>query len=201
MIHLFLIRHGETEWTAEKRYQGRTDIPLSLIGKKQARDVAKRLKALSIDAIYSSPLKRASESAQIVSSINNKKVTHLSGLRELSFGKWEGKTAAELIQMKDAKFLKWSRANWVTPPGGESLAAFRKRIKAAMSEIIRKNKGKRVAIVSHGGAIKMMIFEALKLPLRSLWSFRIDPASISLLTIAPDFAQLTFLNDRTHLSA
>ena len=196
---LILIRHGETRWTREKRYQGSTDIFLTPKGKRQARAAAKRLLARGVDILYTSSLTRARETGAAIARVIRKKPQAAPRLNEINFGTWEGKTAAELLKTKDKAFRRWERGEWVTPPGGESKAAFRNRIAGFLREVLKRHQGKTMALVSHGGPIKMMIYHLLKLSSLSLWAFRVDPASISVVEVAPRFAQLVSLNDTSHL--
>lgn len=194
MTNLILIRHGETSWTAARRYQGHSDTELTSKGKQQIQLAAKTLKGYAIDVLYASPLKRAKQSAEIISKAVGKKVSHDTRLKELHFGNWEGKTAEELYREKNKSFRHWSRGKLINPEGGESIPAFRKRVRSFLKDCVTRHQGKTVAVVAHGGPIKMMIFEALKLPPQSLWSLRIEPGAISALTFSPHFAQLVCLN-------
>lgn len=195
----FLVRHGETPWTAERRYQGLSDTSLSAVGLKQSRELAKRLKSLKIDRIYTSRLKRTKETALAVSKALKLKLTSDGRLNEFHFGAWEGRTAKEMLASREPAFLKWCSGKWVNPPQGESLKGFKSRVGGFFKETLERNRGKNLLLISHGGPIKMMIFEALNLSFRSFWNLRIDTASISVITCYSDFAQLTLLNDTGHL--
>lgn len=198
---LFLIRHGETPWTKEKRFQGRTDTELTPRGKKQAAALGRRLKDSGIDILYASPLKRAAESARIISKSLRRKIVSDKRLCELSFGEWEGKSPAQLLVEKKSRYREWCRGRLVSPKGGESLKAFRGRVGSFYREIVRRHPGKRIAIVTHGGPVKIFIYEALRLPYRSLWSFRIEPASLSVISVGEHFSQVWLQNDTSHLAA
>lgn len=191
---LILIRHGETPWTRERRYQGRSDTFLSSHGKKQIRRLAKIIRTLNPRVLYTSTLQRSRQSAAILSKIIRAKPCVDSRLNELSFGRWEGRSAVELIAARDPVFLKWREGRIVTPPGGESLRSLRTRTSRFLKNCLRHHPGKTIAVVSHGGPIKTLLFEALKLPVRTLWSLRIDPASITVLDFYPNFTQLVTLN-------
>ena len=200
MTYLFLIRHGETPWTQERRFQGATNTHLTARGKKQAAAIARCLKPYGIHRVYASDLWRARETAAFISKSVRKKVVHDKRLRELSFGKWEGRTAIDLMKDKKSGYANWCRGIKMSPPAGESVAAIRKRVRNFLKEISRKHEGKKIAIVTHGGPVKIFLFEALKLPFRSFWSFRIEPASITILGIGKHFAQAYCINDHAHLS-
>lgn len=196
----FLVRHGETAWTAERRYQGCSDTSLSPFGKLQARELSKRVKKMKIAKVYTSGLTRAKQTGQAIARMLGQNPVIDSRLNEFGFGKWEGKTAKELFQAKSPAFLKWCSGQWVNPPNGEKLTAFKRRVRGFLLSVLKKHKGKSILVVSHGGPIKMLVFEALKLPFRSFWNLRIDTASISVITCYPGFTQLTALNDIAHLN-
>ncbi len=201
MTHLILVRHGETAWTKEKRYQGNTDIPLSSEGRKSMRVLAAAVKKLSPDVLYTSALKRAKHSAAEITSRTGLKARVDRRLNELSFGEWEGHTAAELARKKNRAFLSWAKGKWVTPRGGESMHALRLRTLAFMKECLRKHKGKTVALVCHGGVIRMLIANSLRLPERFLFSFQSDPASFAVLRFdSKNTARLLCLNVRRKYS-
>ncbi len=182
MTQLILIRHGHTLWTEQKKYQGHSDTKLSQTGIQRIRELAKGFRRVKVDFLYAASLKRAVHSAQILA--QGKLKLHLdSRICEMNFGKWEGRSAEELLRSKDKAFLAWTRKqNWPAPPGGESRAAFRRRVKTFFIECLRKHPGKTIAIVSHGGAIRLMILEALQLPFKFFFSFRIDPASVTIVS-------------------
>ena len=199
MTELFLIRHGETPWTRAKRYQGSTDIPLNAKGRHQARATAKRLLARHPDILYTSTLKRSRETGEIIAQAFRKRPCVDPRINEIDFGSWEGKTAKELLRHRDRAFSHWVRGEWVTPTGGETKSAFRKRIAHFLRDVLKHHQGKKIAVVSHGGPIKMIIFELQKLSSLSLWALRVDPCSFSVVDVFPDFSQLVTLNDTAHL--
>ncbi len=199
MTYLFLIRHGETPWTKKRRFQGSADILLTPRGKRQAKAVGHCLKRYGVDAIYCSPLRRAYQTAKIISKIIRLKPQLDPRLKELRFGIWEGKTAAELLKDKTSGYHKWCQGKKVTPKKGETLPHFRKRVTSFLKQISQRHSGKKIAVVTHGGPVKICVYEALKMPLRSLWSFRIETASITVIGLGKHFAQIFCLNDTSHL--
>ena len=199
MVRLILVRHGETKWTAERRYQGHCNTPLTAQGCRHAAKAARALQAVPVDFIYSSTLGRARETAQFIKKILRRPVRHDSRLNELSFGRWEGRTAREIMRAGDRTYRAWIAGRKVSPPGGETLASFQKRTARFLREICLRHKGKTVVLVSHGGTIKMMLCRLLKLPFRYFWVFRVDPASISVVRSDGKFSECVCLNDRGHL--
>lgn len=196
---LILVRHGETVWTREHRYQGVTDTALTTKGRRQARALAAFLRRQHVDVLITSSLRRAKETGKIIAQAIHRRPRSIVQLNEISFGHWEGKTAKELIRKKDRIFFKWCEWKFVTPPGGESPRAAQQRTALALRAILRRHKGKTVAVVSHGGPIKMMISDALNWRFRSFASIRIDPASLSILDFYPHFIQCHSINNTSHL--
>ncbi len=196
MTSLILIRHGDTKWTAEKRYQGSTDIPLSVHGRTQMRTLAKAFNNLPVDKIYSSQLGRSIESAEIVA--KTLKLTPVADVRlnEINFGQWEGKSAQELADTGDKFYQRWANGHWVTAPKGESTARFKKRVELFLKQCLRKNRDENVAIVSHGGTMRMIILIMLKLPLKYLFHFHIDTAAVTVIKDYGTTGQLMSLNTR-----
>ncbi|AZR73358.1 hypothetical protein BBF96_08160 [Anoxybacter fermentans] len=152
MLEIYLVRHGQTSWNAERRFQGQTDIPLSEKGIKQAKLVKDRLRYLKFDAIYSSDLKRAYETARIISEPHGIEVVSLAGLREINMGVWEGLTWDD-IQRDYAEIHKiWiERPTLAKIPNFEGLANAARRAYKTFSEIALRHKDdQRILIVGHG---------------------------------------------------
>lgn len=199
VTRIFLVRHGATDWTRQRRFQGHTDTPLNPEGKKQARRLRARFKRFDWDYLYASPLLRARRTAEILAYGRAGEIRYDKRLREIFFGRWEGKSAEELRAQPDPAFQKWCKGRRTSPPGGETLKDFNRRISGFFSEILKCHPGKTLLVVSHGGPIKAFIFQLLKIPAASLWSLRIEPGSVSLVSAGPDFSELAFLNDTSHL--
>lgn len=203
-MKLFLIRHGETPWTVARRYQGTTDIPLSPKGIWQAKAIAQALEAEHPTRLYTSTLQRARESARIVGRVLGLTPRADSRLNEINFGDWEGASYPDLAQEASVKFRRWREGKLAQPPGGESIASLARRIGKFFQEILNRHAGETVAIISHGGPIKMFLFKALQgkrsaAVLPSIWSFRIDPASISLIEGDRGLVQIVWTNKTDHL--
>jgi broad specificity phosphatase PhoE len=193
-----LIRHGETVWTRERRYQGVTDIPLAADAKKDVRWAAGMLKGLSPDYLYTSSLLRARQTADIISQVIGKKPVRVDDLKEVSFGAWEGKTAKELIAERDPTYLKWMETRrWTTPPQAESLRALEKRVTRFWTRCLKKHRNKRIAVVAHGGSLKMFLLSALKMRRDDLFRIKMDPCSISIVRDHDGWTDLVCLNVRT----
>jgi broad specificity phosphatase PhoE len=140
MTRLLLVRHGETDWNADGRLQGQTDRPLSEFGRQQARRLADELAAEDLEAIYSSDLARARETAEIVGARVGLPVMLDRGLREKDWGTWEGLTAVERARVEFA---------------GESTEAHQERILRALQRISERHPGDgSVLVVTHGGSMR-----------------------------------------------
>ena len=173
---IYIFRHGESDYNAENRIQGRLDIPLNKTGTRQAKKLAKILSTINFDCIYTSPLSRALQTATMVAKPKNTKIIVKDGLRERGFGDFSGKTLRILDLPKDfpintnheiinipLSLIK--DANYI-PPNGESYNMFRQRVYDIMNEILQNNKeAKTIGISTHGGVIGIFIKEYANLSL------------------------------------
>lgn len=158
MTHLCLVRHGQTDWNLEGRYQGQSDVPLNQKGLEQARSLAERLKGETFYAIFSSDLTRARQTAEPIANLLGLPIQLEPGLREINQGQWEG-VLVEDIKARYAEI--WSKrtedpAN-VRPPGGETVREVATRVYAALDNIARRFPNGQVLIVSHGLSIATAI--------------------------------------------
>lgn len=172
-MKLYLVRHGETDSNAARRYLGWSDEPLNAVGLAQAQALAQRLSTASVTAIYSSDLPRAMQTAAAIAARHGLPVVSLPGLREADFGRWSGLTYTE-IEAADPQALRaWlADPETVAPPGGETLAAVRCRALAALP----RQDG--AVVVSHGGALRAIISALTDRP---FWSAEVPPGSLTLL--------------------
>ncbi len=157
-MRLYLIRHGETELNKEFRFIGRTDDPLSAKGLAQAKEAADYLSNADIKAVYSSDLKRATQTAEIIAKPHGLKIKISSDLREIDFGDWEALAYDEIDKLYHGTLKDWLEDPVNTQiPGGEPWDRFRERILSAIREIAGKEKDGNVAVVMHGGPIKLLM--------------------------------------------
>lgn len=200
MIRLFLVRHGETFWNKERRAQGIKDIKLTEQGKTQGVFLAEKLKNEDIDLIYSSDLSRAYETAKILGDKLDKSVHVLSGIREMNFGKWEGLTIDEIQAKYQNIYAVWGKTpHMAQVPGAETLIQVQERAMKAVYNIINKNPNKNIVLVSHGVAIKVIIFGLLDLDLSNYTKIRQDNTAINIIDVKCDQNVLVQLNDTCHL--
>jgi broad specificity phosphatase PhoE len=146
MTTMLLARHGETEWNRIGRYQGWADPPLNETGRTQARTLAEQLGSTPFDAVYSSDLRRARETAEIVAHPHGMPVLVEPGLREVNVGAWSGLTRTEVEQ----RFPGGER------PGGETREQHAARVLAAAERIARAHPRQRILLVTHGGTMRAL---------------------------------------------
>lgn len=214
MIQIYFLRHGQTEWNALQKFQGSKDVPLSKKGIEQAECAAGYfLDDINLDAIYTSPLRRAYETAKILGESQGIGVEVVPAFSEISFGAWEGLTHKE-IEAKWPRELEtlYSCPHWWKIPGAETFEAVRERAMQGLQPILDKwdagedkddesyDEEKRILIVSHGVTIRMLLCGLLVLPIASSWRFNIGNASISRVDHYGEFQNwLSFLNYTDHL--
>jgi len=198
---LLLVRHGETAWNAEGRYQGATDVPLSPQGRAQARALVSRLAAEALDTIYASDLQRAWQTAEVIAAPHGLPVRSEPRLREIDFGAWEGLNYDEVRQRHPQTLAAWEADPLITtPPGGESLAQVAARVGEALGNITQACQGQTVLLVAHGGSLQVLLCLILGLIPQARWQFRLDPGSLSEVCLYEEGAVLTLLNDTYHLT-
>jgi broad specificity phosphatase PhoE len=160
--HLFLVRHGETDWNAAGRWQGHTDVPLNATGRAQALAVAARLRAEGVRAIATSDLCRARGTAEIVGAALGLEVGLVdAALRERAYGSWEGLTRSECEERFPEEWARHVSEPRTPPPGGESADALLARVVPAIHRAARRLASPAV-VVTHGGVMRAFLAEALR---------------------------------------
>jgi probable phosphoglycerate mutase len=150
---ILLARHGETDWNRTSRFQGHADPPLNRTGRAQAAELAAALADEELAAVYSSPLRRALETAEAVAAAHGLAVTPLEALREVDVGSWEGLTHAEVERRFPEQFARWLEHG----PGwddGESYEQMGERVVAGLLKLADVHEGERILAVTHGGPIR-----------------------------------------------
>jgi len=197
-----LLRHGQTPMSVQKRYAGRTDVPLTDAGLAQAAAAAKRLAPAGIDAIVASPLRRTVQTAEAVAEVIGLPVVTEDGFRETDFGAWEGLTFAEVRERWPSEMTAWLADPEVAPPGGESFAEVSERVTAALHRVLAGRSGQRILIVSHVTPIKTLVAAALLAPPPALFRMHLDVAALCEIDWYADGpAVLRSYNDTAHLSS
>lgn len=201
MLRLLLIRHGQTLWNAELRYQGQADVPLNELGRRQAEALARRLAGETIHAVYASDLQRAVDTATPLAASHRLEIITDARLRELNFGEWEGHTFEEIRRREPERYQAWLRnPEQFSAPGGETGAQLRERVQAWLEDARAQHDEQTVAVVAHGGSLMTLLQITLGLPPEARWKFRMAHGSLSELHLFPDgWAVLARLNDTCHL--
>lgn len=200
MLRLYFMRHGETVWNTERRYQGMTDIELSEEGLRQAECAAKRFKNIKIDKIYASPLKRAMKTAEKIAAEKGLEIISEDDFREIHFGEWEGKTVPELTEKYGESYTNFIREpHKYGFPGEGSVENVINRIKPGIDRLIAEEKGN-VLIVSHGGIIRLMIMYIMGLDSSWFTKMWINNTGVSIIEIKDERKLLLTLNDSAHLA-
>jgi len=173
---------------------GRADIPLNSRGRKQARIISNYLKKEKVSVVYSSGLKRALETAELIAKTHNLKVKEDERLNETDFGQWEGMTFKQ-IQKRYPGLAKKFLSNLLKLkiPGGESFSEFKNRISASLKEILAEEQGN-VVIIAHGGVNRVIICELLKIPFSHLWQIKQDGGAINKIEIYEDINVASLIN-------
>ncbi|MET7666840.1 bifunctional RNase H/acid phosphatase [Micromonospora luteifusca] len=201
---LILVRHGETEYTEQRRYSGRGDVPLSERGRAQARATGARMAALapSVAAVLSSPLSRCtSTAAAIAEALGDVPVRIDDDLIECDFGQWEGRTFAEVRQQWPGEMDAWLASPRIAPPGGESFTHLAERAHRVISGLLTAYPGETVVVVSHVSPIKLVLRDALAAGDGFLHRLFLDAAGISVLDLWPDGGvAVRTVNDTAHLA-
>jgi len=199
MTEIILVRHGETEWNIKEIFRGRIDIELNETGIKQAELLAEYLSQVEMEAIYSSPLKRALKTAEVVASYHNLDVDLASGLIDFDYGRWQGLPHQEVKDKYKELYAEWIKnPHRVKMPGGESLDDVRRRAISVVDNIISKYEGT-VALVSHRVVNKVLICALLGLDNSHFWDIRQDACGITIFTYESERFLLIRHNDTSYL--
>ncbi len=165
---IVLIRHGETDWNRDRRFQGHADIPLNDAGREQMRGLADRLAGARFSVAYTSPLRRASESAALLAGRLGLEVRASDALKEVDVGAWSGLTVKEVearFPEGFARWVEWRCAGWTD---GETYEELGSRVVGGLREIAEQHHGERVLAVTHGGPIRTAAAAAFGVPLHEV---------------------------------
>ena len=156
MTTILLARHGETDWNRDNRFQGHADPPLNAAGREQARALAAALAAEPLTAVYTSPLRRAAETAEMVAAGHGLPAHADEALREIDVGSWEGFTRAELEARSPVAVARWDAHGERGWEGGESHQEMLARVRDSVRSIAERHDGEKVLVVAHGGPIRAL---------------------------------------------
>lgn len=206
-MRLVLVRHGESVGNAEGRLQGRADFPLSERGVDQSRRLAQRLRDAPLCALYSSPLARARETADVLSEEVGLPVVEAPDVQEYDFGELSGLRLEE-VRQRPQVVEAYRQGDYPSIPGEEGREAFRQRVCRAFWGLAQRHTGETVAVVCHGGPILVFVLEVLGLPYRRPIPLTIDNGSLTVIDVRDDVpgpmdprprAVLVAFNDTCHL--
>jgi probable phosphoglycerate mutase len=198
---VFLIRHGATILSAEDRFAGATDVPLSDEGRQQAQRLSSRLAEESIAAVYASTMVRTMETAQILAEPHRLEVQLRDGLREISHGHWEQMTRHEVEERYPEEASEWDKDPYTfAPSGGESGLAVTARALPALIDLVRAHQGDTILVVSHKATIRLLLSSLLGFdPRRYRDNLDQNPAALNIVDFKdPARARLTLFNDTSH---
>jgi probable phosphoglycerate mutase len=198
---LILIRHGETQWNLDQRIQGHHDVPLTEKGLEQARLLARHLVDEPLHAVYSSDLSRARQTAEILAA-GRSDIRFDPRLREAGMGRFEGHTPKELRERYPEAFEAWRRDSVRNRPlGGETLEDLQERCLAALRDLLPRHPGQTVAVVTHGGPVRVMVCGALGVSLEVYPKLRVENTAVARILFTERGPILAGMNDVAHLRA
>ncbi|MGM0404523.1 MAG: histidine phosphatase family protein [Thermoplasmatota archaeon] len=202
MTRVYIVRHGETEWNREGRFQGWKDSPLTEKGREQVEYLAERLKDHQIDYLYSSPSGRTIETAEVIANANDLEIIEEQGFKEINLGELEGKRS-EWIEANHPDVIHdfWNDPENYEPISGEDFYELRERVIGTLNDLIRKHSDDHVLIVSHAAASKTILSHFEERELRGLWDPpEVKAASLSMVDIKGYESDIKLYGDTSHYS-
>jgi broad specificity phosphatase PhoE len=199
MAELILARHGETVWNVEKVYRGRTDVNLDEVGIKQAELLGKHLSNWELETIYSSPLRRAIDTANIIARYQKISVHTAGGLIDFDYGEWQSLPEQRAKRLYPTLHNEWhNNPHKVRMPGGESLEDVKKRVIKVVNAVLSEYRGS-IVLVSHRVVNKVLICSLLGLDNSYFWNIKQDVGGITIFNYVDGRFVLTRHNDTSHL--
>lgn len=194
---VLIVRHGETDYNVQRRWQGQLDVDLNTTGKQQAEALAKTLVNTPIDAVYSSDLRRAADTARIIAAPHKLPILHESGLREINVGVFQGLNRREIDERYPYEMYRWNNDDNYAPQGGESRFQLQERAFAAWESITQRNH-RTILLVSHGGTIRLLLRRVI--PSAQIDGLRFANTSLTILQYAGQSGwSVDRIADATHL--
>ncbi|MGD1118881.1 MAG: histidine phosphatase family protein [Dehalococcoidales bacterium] len=202
MIEVILARHGQTEFNAREIFRGRADVPLNALGLRQAQLLGEYLAGEKIDVIYSSPLQRAVQTANLVAAHHHLETNIVENLNDIDCGLWQGLPVTDVREKWGELYQDWlDTPEQVKIPGGESLEDVTCRAVPFLWDAVARCGEGKIVVVSHRVVSKVLICALLGLDNSLFWSFRIDTGGISRFEFDGKKAVLTCHNDTSYLKA
>ncbi len=201
-LRLFVVRHGETAWSRERRFAGSRDVALEPEGLRQCEAVARALASEVVAAVYASPLERARASAEVIAKPHRLPVEIDPAFGEMAFGEWEGLTREEVAARFPAAYEEWRHApHLVRIAGGETLAQVAERARGAVQALAATHSGETIVLVTHAIVTRLIVLDALGLGPERLWTVDATPAGITEIEYEPGWATVHRMNTLAHLEA
>ncbi|MGB9698464.1 MAG: histidine phosphatase family protein [Thermodesulfobacteriota bacterium] len=202
MTRIYLVRHGTTEWNQEEIFRGRVDIELNDTGRREAQALAHYFQPISLQAIYSSPLSRAWETAQAVAQGHKLEIILEPAFIDIDFGEWHGLPLKEVQEKFPTLYRAWrEKPHTVIFPKGESLEQVRHRAWAGLQAIIQKSEDQTILIVSHRVITKVLICAALGLDNSHFWQIKQDTTAVNCFEYHRGRLVVSLINDTCHLKS
>ncbi len=201
MLEIYFVRHGESAGNREDRFRGRHDFPLNKNGIRQAEALRDELREVSFDAVYSSPLSRASKTAEILAD-RRPEVTIHERFNNISLGDWENRLKSEIKENYPDLWKLWTTVpEKLAYPGMETLAQVRSRSYRALLDLVEKHPEGRIAVVSHRAVLKPLFAAVLNMPEPYFWKLHMDTAGYSIAEFRRERGfTFTVINQTKHLS-
>jgi alpha-ribazole phosphatase len=201
-MKLLVARHGETDWLTQHRFQGSTDIPLNAEGIHQSEQLTQEIARHNPDIVISSHLKRASFIAEAIAKKCKIPYEKDPRVAERAFGRWEGFTWQEIHAQfpNEVPPYRRSEPGFAIQEGGESLETVQKRCRSFLKDLFKKHSDRTIAVISHGGFIRVLILEILNSPLSSYHLILQDTAALNIIEHDQRFTRIRLINSTAHLS-
>ena len=196
-----LVRHGQTEWNRIERFRGRYDVELNTTGMEQARRTAQRIvRHWKPTGIYSSPLRRAIQTAETIAQVCNQKVEINLGLIDIDYGEWQGLTPTEAKENWAEQISNWYKhPERSVIPGGETLTKVQERAITYITAVAKRHSGQTIVIVSHTVVNRLILLRVLGLGIERFWHLRQEPCAINIIEMEDQDFTLCSMNDTCHL--
>ena len=203
MTRCYLVRHAQTSWNGENRIQGHSDLPLSVLGEQQARQLGALFASCHLKGIFTSALQRSQQTAVAIAVGNGHGVTPVieHELAEMHLGAWEGLTPAEIDEQFAGAYQQWrARPSSVTIPNAELLSVFRTRVRRSLEKILSRIEEGDYVVVTHGGVIAAMLADVLGADYDALLRrLRLDNAGVTALELTTSMPHVLWINWTAHL--
>ncbi|MEW6607080.1 MAG: histidine phosphatase family protein [bacterium] len=198
-MKLILVRHSESTWNKLNRVQGIRNPKLSEKGYRQSQLLAQRFNGTKFDAVYSSHLSRAYQTAKILTNSKNDILIH-QDLHEIKLGIWEGKTINQVRKENKELYKEWyQKPLEVRIPGAETLLEFKERVVRVFDEIRTKHPDQQILVVTHGGVITTYLAHLLEMNLNKVWSISLKNSAVTIISFSKEFPCVLVFNDTCHL--